>query len=86
MSTSGNYEKFFFAEGRMWSHIMDPRTGYPAEGMLSVSVISPKTLDSEAWTKPIYINGRSWAATHTPKGFRVFVCEDKKETSCAWLQ
>ena len=86
MSTSGNYEKFFFAEGRMWSHIMDPRTGYPAEGMLSVSVIAPRTLDSEAWTKPIYINGRSWAATHTPKGFRVFVCEDKKETSCAWLQ
>ena len=43
MSTSGNYEKFFYAEGRMWSHIMDPRTGYPAEGVLSVSVIAPKT-------------------------------------------
>jgi thiamine biosynthesis lipoprotein len=86
MSTSGNYEKFFYAEGRMWSHIMDPRTGYPAEGILSVSVIAPKTIDSEAWTKPFYINGRQWAANHKPKGFRVFVCEDKKETSCAWLQ
>lgn len=85
MSTSGNYEKFFFAQGRMWSHIMDPRTGYPAQGVLSVSVIAPKTLDSEAWTKPFYINGRQWAANHKPKGFRVFVCEDKKETSCAWL-
>ncbi len=86
MSTSGNYEKFFFAEGKMWSHIMDPRTGYPAEGILSVSVVAPRTLDSEAWTKPYYINGRQWAANHKPKGFRVFVCEDKKETSCAWLQ
>ena len=85
MSTSGNYEKFFFAEGRMWSHIMDPRTGYPAEGVLSVSVITPRTLDSEVWAKPFYINGRQWAATHKPQGFRVFVCEDKKETSCAWL-
>jgi thiamine biosynthesis lipoprotein len=85
MSTSGNYEKFFFAEGRMWSHIMDPRTGYPAQGVLSVSVIAPRTLDSEAWTKPFYINSRQWAANHKPKGFRVFVCEDKKETSCAWL-
>ncbi len=85
MSTSGNYEKFFFAEGRMWSHIMDPRTGYPAEGVLSASVITPRTIDSEAWTKPVYINGRQWAANHKPKGFRVFVCEDKKETSCAWL-
>jgi thiamine biosynthesis lipoprotein len=85
MSTSGNYEKFFFAEGRIWSHIMDPRTGYPAEGVLSASVITPRTLDSEAWAKPVYINGRQWAAIHKPKGFRVFVCEDKKETSCAWL-
>jgi FAD:protein FMN transferase len=85
MSTSGNYEKFFFAQGRMWSHIMDPRTGYPAQGVLSVSVISPNTTDSEAWTKPFYVNGRQWAAKHKPKGFRVFVCEDKKETSCAWL-
>lgn len=90
MSTSGNYEKFFFAEGRMYSHIMDPRTGWPSEGVLQVSVISPRTIDSEAWTKPYYINGRSWAAAHKPKEFRVFLCEGKyertKETSCAWLQ
>lgn len=85
LSTSGNYEKFFFAQGRMWSHIMDPRTGFPAQGVVSVSVIAPKTIDSEAWTKPFYVNGRQWAAHHKPKGFRVFVCEDKKETSCAWL-
>jgi thiamine biosynthesis lipoprotein len=85
MSTSGNYEKFFYAEGRMWSHIMDPRTGYPAEGVLAVSVIAPKTIDSEAWCKPFYINGRQWAVNHKPKGFRVFLCEDKKENSCAWL-
>lgn len=85
MSTSGNYEKFFFAEGRMWSHIMDPRTGFPAEGVISVSVVAPRTLDSEVWAKPFYIHGRQWAAIHKPQGFRVFVCEDKKETSCAWL-
>jgi thiamine biosynthesis lipoprotein len=90
MSTSGNYEKFFFAEGRMYSHIMDPRTGWPAEGVLQVSVIAPRTIDSEVWAKPYYINGRRWAAAHKPKEFRVFLCEGKygrtKETSCAWLQ
>ncbi len=28
VSTSGSYEKFFYAEGKLYSHIMDPRTGY----------------------------------------------------------
>lgn len=86
MSTSGNYEKSFVAEGKIYSHIMDPRTGYPAKGMLSVSVIAPKTLDTEAWTKPYFIQGREWAAKHKQKGFRVFLCEDRSETACAWLQ
>jgi thiamine biosynthesis lipoprotein len=90
MSTSGSYEKFFRAEGRIYSHIMDPRTGFPADGMLSASVIAPRTLDSEAWTKPFFINGRVWAAKHKPKGFRVFLCPDTSEAgtgqSCAWLQ
>jgi FAD:protein FMN transferase len=90
MSTSGSYEKFFWAEGKIYSHIMDPRTGYPSRGMLSASVITPLTLDSEAWTKPYYINGREWAAKHNPKGFRVFLCPDTNEAgtgqTCAWLQ
>lgn len=85
LSTSGNYEKFFRAEGRVWSHIMDPRTGYPASGMLSVSVVAARALDSEAWTKPIFINGRRWAAEHKPQGYRAFLCEDRTEQACAWL-
>lgn len=87
LSTSGNYEKFFFAEGKLYSHIMDPRTGYPSEGMLAVSVVSPKTIDSEAWCKPYYIRGRAWAAQHKKQDFRVFLCEDKVGSDkCAWLQ
>jgi len=85
MSTSGNYEKYFWAEGKIWSHIMDPRTGFPAEGTLSVSLITPRTIDSEAWAKPYYILGRDWTISHKPKDFRVFFCEDKPNTPCAWL-
>jgi thiamine biosynthesis lipoprotein len=86
MSTSGNYEKFFHAEGSVYSHIMDPRTGWPAQGVLSVSAIAPRTLDSEAWTKPLFVNGRAWAAKHKPAGVRAFFCEDTPEQTCAWLQ
>jgi thiamine biosynthesis lipoprotein len=86
MSTSGNYEKFFRVGSRIYSHIMDPRTGYPAQGMYSVSVVAPRCIDSEAWTKPTYINGRQWAANHLPAGFRAFTCEDRGEAKCAWLR
>jgi FAD:protein FMN transferase len=85
MSTSGSYEKFFRANGRIYAHIMDPRTGYPAQGSLSVSVIAPRTIDSEAWAKPYFVNGRQWAARHKPKEFRVFFCEDRAKQPCAWL-
>ncbi len=86
MSTSGNYEKFFRAEGKTYSHIMDPRTGWPAQGVLSVSVIAPRTIDSEAWTKPLFVNGRAWAAKHKPSPLRAFFCEDTPSPACAWLQ
>jgi thiamine biosynthesis lipoprotein len=86
ISTSGSSEKFFVADGKVWSHIMDPRTGYPARGVLSVSVIAPRTIDTEAWTKPYFVNGRKWTEAHKPADFRVFYCEDKAEQPCAWLQ
>jgi thiamine biosynthesis lipoprotein len=85
MSTSGSYEKFFSAQGRVYAHIMDPRTGYPAQGSLSVSVIAPHTIDSEAWAKPYFVNGRRWTASHKPADFRVFFCQDRVKQPCAWI-
>ena len=82
LSTSGSYEKFFEVEGKRYSHLMDPRTGFPARGMLSVSVLAPQTLDSEAWTKPVFINASEWTRTHLPEGLRAFVCEESK--ACYW--
>jgi FAD:protein FMN transferase len=85
MSTSGSYEKFFQVDGVTYSHIMDPRTGMPARGTMAVSIISPSTFDSEVWAKPYFIHGRQWTQKHKPSDFRVFFCEDKADTPCAWL-
>ena len=85
MATSGSAEKFFAASGRTDSHIMDPRTGYPASGMLQVSVVAPQATDSEAWTKPFFILGRKWAERNRPNDFEVFLCEDRLETACVSL-
>jgi FAD:protein FMN transferase len=87
LSTSGSYEKFFWAEGRAYAHILDPRTGYPAQGTASVSVMAPRTIDGEAWAKPFFINGRAWTATHKPSNVRVFVCDEaKSQEACTWIR
>jgi thiamine biosynthesis lipoprotein len=84
LSTSGSYEKFFRAGGRMYSHIMDPRTGFPATGTSLVSVIAPRAIDSEAWTKAFFVNGRRWAEAHRPSDMRVFTCGE--HGACQWTE
>jgi thiamine biosynthesis lipoprotein len=85
LSTSGSTEKFFRAEGGVYSHIMDPRTGFPAQSSGSVSVVAPRAIDSEAWAKPYFIHGREWTARHKPGEFSVYFCDDRTEGPCAWL-
>ena len=85
LSTSGSTEKFFRAEGGVYAHIMDPRTGFPAEASGSVSVIAPRAIDGEAWAKPYFIQGREWTARHKLEEFRVCFCDDRTDEPCVWL-
>jgi len=57
LSTSGNYEKFFAADGVVYSHIMDPRTGWPARGMLSASAITKAGFASDALSTAFFVMG-----------------------------
>ncbi len=74
LSSSGSDKKFFEVDGKRYAHILDPRTGRPAEGMRSVSVTTPKTIDSEAWATAIFVNGADWAKENRPPEARVFLC------------
>lgn len=48
VSTSGSYEKFFEQDGKTYCHLLDPRTGYPAEsGLVSVTVWCPPKMDAK---------------------------------------
>lgn len=56
--TSGNYERFFEKNGKRYHHIFDTKTGYPAEkGLISVSIISDKSIDGDALSTSVYTLG-----------------------------
>ena len=55
--TSGNYENFVTFNGETYSHIIDPRTGYPAKGILSVSIFTPNAEIADALATSVFVMG-----------------------------
>ncbi|MBT8294482.1 MAG: FAD:protein FMN transferase [Eudoraea sp.] len=55
--TSGNYEKFVQFNGTRYAHIIDPRTGYPSTGILSVTVFAPKAELADALATSVFVMG-----------------------------
>ncbi len=56
--TSGNYEKFIIIEDQRYSHIIDPRTGYPSKGIKSVTIICPDAEVADALATSVFILGK----------------------------
>ena len=57
VETSGSYEKYVTFNGKRYSHIIDPRTGYPATGIISVSVFAKQTELADALATGIFVMG-----------------------------
>ncbi|WP_116105279.1 FAD:protein FMN transferase [Lewinella sp. IMCC34191] len=55
--TSGDYEKFVTFNGIRYAHIIDPRTGYPATGIVSATVFAPKAELADALATSIFVMG-----------------------------
>ena len=75
LSASGAGENSFAAEGRVYSHVIDPRSGQPADDIM-VAVLAPRAMDSEAWTKPCLLNGSSWRPSRATEDVRFFYFEN----------
>lgn len=71
--TSGNYERYFEENGTLYHHIIDPKTGYPAQNnLLSVSIISRSSFDADALSTSVYVMGLK-------KGMKFIEAMDKVE-------
>lgn len=56
--TSGNYEKYVMFNGVRYTHIIDPRSGYPANGIISVTVFAPKAELADALATSVFVLGK----------------------------
>ena len=55
--TSGNYEKYVIFNGKRYTHIINPRTGYPSTGIISVTVFAPKAELADALATSVFVMG-----------------------------
>jgi thiamine biosynthesis lipoprotein len=68
LGTSGSGTQFFVDRGRRLGHILDPRSGVPAEGVLSATVITPQAADADALSTALYVLGPAGLEQIAPAG------------------
>jgi FAD:protein FMN transferase len=70
LGTSGSQFQSFYHQGRRYGHILDPRSGRPAEGVLSTTVVAPEAALADALSTAFYVMGveRSQAYCRTRPG------------------
>jgi FAD:protein FMN transferase len=79
LATSGTGEQFFEVDGKHYGHVIDPRTGWPAAGVLSVSVVTAEGALSDALSTAFLVGGldvaRRYCASH-PQTFALVTPDD----------
>lgn len=79
VETSGSYEKYVTFNNIRYSHIIDPRTGYPATGVVSVSVFAKQTEIADALATGVFVLGVEVGLNliNQLKGIECIIVDDK---------
>ena len=64
VGTSGAGTKQFYHQGKRYGHVIDPRTGYPSDGVLSTTVVAPSAATADALSTAFYVLGVDAAAEY----------------------
>ena len=84
LATSGSGKQFFHFQGQRYSHIIDPRTGWPAQGMMSTTVICPSAAVADALATALFVMGpeksRTFCEQH-PSIAAILIYSDPKSGS-----
>ncbi|BAO45500.1 FAD:protein FMN transferase [Thiolapillus brandeum] len=76
--TSGNYERNYLWKGRIYHHIIDPRSGYPARGTRSVTVIHDNATVADAAATALFVAGpRHWQRIARQMGIKYVLLVDE---------
>jgi FAD:protein FMN transferase len=68
LGTSGSGTQFFIDRGRRLGHILDPRTGLPAEGVISATVLAESAAEADALATALYVLGPAGIPRIAPPG------------------
>ncbi len=90
LSVSGSYEKFFDLGGKRYSHIFDPRTGWPVQGVLSVAVLAETGTAGDALDNVFYVLGveksRNYLRRLKQTEVVLYLTNDKRNSQNGWRQ
>lgn len=82
LSTSSGYEQYVELDGLRYSHIIDPRTGFPAEGLLSASAITSSATLSDALSTAFFVLGVEGTRDYCKRHSDVSAVLAQKDGSC----